>query len=85
MEEGIDWDIGGCLFDQLMYDSGFCKKRDEHKQAWHKNNHDFPNNCDCDFVAEYGPIYVVVLQSGKQYVIHPDENIKVHKFQYYKN
>lgn len=72
MEDGIDYDIGGGLFDRLMFESGFCKNKDKHMQAWSVETHDRSDNCDCDYLAD-GPVFVVVV-SGKQYVVHPNED-----------
>ena len=65
--DGIDWNIGGSLFNTLMIESGLCMKED----------HD---ECNCDFVKEYGSIYIVTVASGKQYVVHPCDNELLENF-----
>ena len=72
--DGMDWEIGGALFDELMFDAGFCKKPDIHNQAWSRQTHDQEDNCDCKFFDQYSYFYIVQLKNGKQYVIHPQEH-----------
>lgn len=73
MEDGIDWDIGGSIFNELMFDAGFCKKPDDHQQAWSHETHGRDDNCDCDFIGG-GPVFVVTTNKGINYVVHPEES-----------
>lgn len=74
MEDGVDCDIGGTLFDELMFESGFCKKPDEHTTCWYEGKKvNDPNVCNCDYLFDTD-IYVIQLTNGKQYVVHPEEN-----------
>lgn len=74
MEDGIDWDIGGTIFDELMFNSGFCKKPDDHTTHRRiEHSLDDPDVCNCDYLFDTD-IYVIQLTNGKQYVVHPEEN-----------
>jgi len=81
MEDGIDWDIGGTIFDALMFEAGFCKKPEDHMQAWSVETRDNEDNCDCDFLAD-GPVFVITTNKGIHYVVHPEE---AHLFDRYVN
>lgn len=74
----IDYNIGGVIFDELVFDAGFCKNNEVHTHVWQAGESLSPNpeRCDCDMVPEDG-IYVLKIMSENDdvlYVVHPDEN-----------
>lgn len=70
--DGIDWNIGGSHFDQMMFEADACKKPNDHTHAWSLTAKS-EGICDCDFFAD-GPIFVVTTNKGIHYVVHPDDS-----------
>lgn len=81
MEDGVDWNFGGCLYDDIMFQAGFCKNKEKHTRSWEEayaqDKQCDPNQediCNCEFMDPATPTYALDAFNGKRLLVHPEDS-----------